>query len=78
MGVENDRDCTVFAEERLDVCLPGLLRNAAPRSEAVAIRHNELSRWREYTWAEYATRTARIGIALLELGVSPAIGGDSQ
>jgi non-ribosomal peptide synthetase component E (peptide arylation enzyme) len=54
---------------QVDDCLPALLRRAAEFGTRVALRHNELSRWREYTWEEYATRTARIGTALLALGV---------
>ena len=57
---------------QVDDCLPALLmRRAAEFGTRVALRHNELSRWREYTWEEYATRTARIGTALLALGVQP-------
>jgi long-chain acyl-CoA synthetase len=59
-------------ERQLDVSLPGLLlRRCSEIGTRVALRHNDLSRWREYTWAEYATRTAHIGMALLELGVQP-------
>lgn len=62
-----------FVERRLNIpTLPGLLlRRSAEIGARVALRHHELSRWREYTWAEYATRTAHIGMALLELGVQP-------
>jgi long-chain acyl-CoA synthetase len=57
---------------KVDDCLPALLLRRAVESGArVALRHNELSRWREYTWEDYATRTARIGTALLALGVQP-------
>jgi long-chain acyl-CoA synthetase len=35
------------------------------------MRDKELGRWREYTWAEYARRAARVGLGLLELGVEP-------
>jgi long-chain acyl-CoA synthetase len=59
-------------ERRLGDSLPGLLlQRAAELGGRVALRHNELSRWREYTWQEYATRTARVGLGLLELGVQP-------
>ena len=52
--------------------LPGLLlQRAAERPDAVALRDKELGRWREYTWEEYATRAARVGLGLLELGVEP-------
>ena len=57
-------------ERQLDGSLPGLLlRRSAEIGRRVALRHNELSRWREYTWREYAERTAHIGMGLLALGV---------
>jgi long-chain acyl-CoA synthetase len=50
--------------------VPGLLvRNALARPGAVAMRKKHLGRWREYTWEEYLTRTARIGLGLRALGV---------
>ena len=59
-------------ERQLAHSLPGLLlQRAGELGGRVALRHNELSRWREYTWEEYATRTARIGLALRELGIEP-------
>ena len=59
-------------DRRLDHSLPGLLlRRSAEIGRHVALRHNELSRWREYTWQEYAERTARIGMGLVALGVGP-------
>jgi long-chain acyl-CoA synthetase len=59
-------------ERQLDNSLPGLLLlRAAEIGRRVALRHNELSRWREYTWQEYAERTARIGTGLLAVGVKP-------
>ena len=59
-------------ERELDQSLPALLlQRSSEIGGRVALRHNELSRWREYTWEEYAARTARIGMALLELGVQP-------
>ena len=52
--------------------LPGLLvQRAEERPTAVALRKKDLGRWREYTWEEYRTRAARIGLGLLELGVQP-------
>ena len=43
--------------------LPRLLRkNALAVPDAVALRHKDLGLWREYTWAEYAERTARVGL----------------
>jgi len=57
-------------DRQLDGSLPGLLlRRSAEIGRRVALRHNELSRWREYTWREYAERTAHIGMGLLALGV---------
>ncbi len=52
--------------------LPAILLSRAdstPRS--VAMRHYEDCRWREITWAEYATRAARAGLGLVALGVGP-------
>ena len=52
--------------------LPGLLvQRAGERPTAVAMRKKELGRWREYTWEEYLTRAARVGLGLMELGVEP-------
>jgi long-chain acyl-CoA synthetase len=52
--------------------LPGLLlRQAARRPQAVAMRKKDLGRWKEYTWRDYAERAARVGLGLLELGVGP-------
>lgn len=52
--------------------LPALLLDQAAREPArVALRKKELGRWRTYTWEEYATRTAAVGLGLLELGVQP-------
>jgi long-chain acyl-CoA synthetase len=50
--------------------LPGrLLARAADTPRRVALRHKRLGRWEEVTWGEYAERTARIGVAFVELGV---------
>ena len=52
--------------------LPALLRrNARLAPDAVALRHKDMGRWREYAWAEYADRVARVGLGLLSLGVQP-------
>jgi long-chain acyl-CoA synthetase len=52
--------------------LPALLRqNAARLRHRVALRHKDLGLWREYTWAEYADRVARVGLGLAALGVEP-------
>ncbi|MBW3668811.1 MAG: long-chain fatty acid--CoA ligase, partial [Actinobacteria bacterium] len=54
------------------VSLPGLLvQRADEHPTRVALRKKDLGRWREYTWEEYRTRAARIGLGLLELGVQP-------
>lgn len=63
--------------------LPAMLRrNALTSPNAVALRHKDLGLWREYTWAEYAERTARVGLGLTALGVVPgdrvAILGDNR
>lgn len=51
--------------------MPALLRhNADAIPDAVALRHKDMGRWREYTWAEYAERTTRVGLGLLALGVT--------
>ena len=50
--------------------LPALLvQRATERPTATALRKKDLGRWREYTWDEYLSRAARIGLGLLELGV---------
>lgn len=50
--------------------LPGLLRQvAAERPDDLALRHKKFGRWREYSWREYATHSARIGLGLRALGV---------
>jgi long-chain acyl-CoA synthetase len=54
------------------VPLPAVLRrNASEWSDKVALRHKDLGRWCEYSWREYADRTARIGLALAAVGVMP-------
>jgi long-chain acyl-CoA synthetase len=47
-----------------------LLRRAAQSPNAVALRHKDLGVWREYTWGEYAARTAEVGLGLVSLGVA--------
>jgi long-chain acyl-CoA synthetase len=52
--------------------LPALLIGQAERRpDAVALRKKHLGRWRSYTWTEYLTRAAHVGLGLLELGVGP-------
>ncbi len=73
------------AELPLDavVTLPALLaRNAQLSPADVALRHKKLGRWIEYSWADYAERSARVGLGLRALGVSAgdriAILGDNR
>lgn len=50
--------------------LPELLRQiAAERPDTLALRHKKFGRWREYSWRDYATCTAKIGLGLRALGV---------
>jgi len=52
------------------VTLPALLRrNAEMAPDRVALRHKNLGYWQEYTWAEYAVRSVRVGLGLRALGV---------
>jgi long-chain acyl-CoA synthetase len=48
-----------------------LLQHAQQRPTAVALRKKHLGIWREYTWADYAQRAARVGLGLRALGVGP-------
>ena len=48
-----------------------LLRRAAERPNATALREKHLGRWRECTWRDYADRAAAVGMGLVELGVRP-------
>ena len=61
------RDAT--AAERSPTLPALLLQRTQATPDGVAMRHNDQCRWREITWTEYATRAARIGLGLLELGV---------
>ena len=59
---------TVTAEP---TSLPAMLAaRAVDMADDTALRHHELGVWVSHSWSEYATRAARIGMALLELGVS--------
>ena len=50
--------------------LPALLLEQAERRPGeLALRHKRLGLWHETSWREYAERTARAGLGLLELGV---------
>jgi long-chain acyl-CoA synthetase len=50
--------------------LPAIvLERAAATPAAVAMRKKDLGRWKEYTWADYGERSARIGLGLKALGV---------
>jgi len=52
------------------VTLPGhLRRRAREHPDRVALRHEDLGRWREYTWREYAERASRAGLGFAALGV---------
>lgn len=52
--------------------LPVLLRQqAAERPHALAMRHKKFGRWREYSWQDYATNCAHVGLGLRALGVRP-------
>jgi len=48
-----------------------LLKHAAERPDDAALREKSLGVWREISWAQYAERSARVGLGLLELGVEP-------
>jgi long-chain acyl-CoA synthetase len=48
-----------------------LLRHAAERPAAVALRRKHLGRWVETTWAEYAAQVAAVAAGLRALGVGP-------
>lgn len=50
--------------------LPAMLAaRAAETPNETAMRHHQLGLWVAHTWSEYATRAARVGMALAELGV---------
>jgi long-chain acyl-CoA synthetase len=46
-----------------------LAARAAEHPDRVALRHKDLGRWREFTWADYADHVARAGLAFRVLGV---------
>ena len=46
-----------------------LARRAALHPDRVAIRHKDLGRWKEYTWADYSDQVTRAGLAFMALGV---------
>lgn len=46
-----------------------LASRARDMSDETALRHHELGVWVSHTWSEYASRAARVGMALHELGV---------
>ncbi|HXV94516.1 MAG TPA: AMP-binding protein, partial [Pseudonocardia sp.] len=48
-----------------------LLRHAAERPGAVALRRKIRGRWEETTWAGYAARVAAVAGGLRALGVGP-------
>jgi long-chain acyl-CoA synthetase len=47
-----------------------LAAHAAEHPGRVALRHKDLGRWKEYTWADYADHVARAGLALQALEVT--------
>jgi AMP-binding enzyme len=52
------------------VTLPQLLFNhVAARPKAVALRHHELGRWKQTTWAELGKRVESIAFGLSKLGI---------
>ena len=54
----------------LAITLPERVRaHARQRPSDIALRHKDLGLWCEYTWADYAERTARAGLGLLALGI---------
>jgi long-chain acyl-CoA synthetase len=48
-----------------------LLRWAGETPTRVALRKKHLGIWKQYTWAEYADRTAAVALGLRALGVEP-------
>jgi long-chain acyl-CoA synthetase len=56
----------------IEPTLPAVLvRRATQQGGSLALRRKQLGRWKPYTWAEYATRTAEVATALEGLGVGP-------
>ena len=54
------------------VTLPALLlQRAADMPARVAMRKQHLGVWKQYTWADYAERSAAAGLGLRALGVEP-------
>ena len=52
--------------------LPDLLiARADEMGERTALRHHHMGIWVSLSWRDYATRAARVGMALAELGVEP-------
>ncbi len=48
-----------------------LIARAGEMGERTALRQHRLGVWQPHTWNDYLTRSARVGAALLELGVRP-------
>ena len=66
-----DRPTTSGAVPGNEQTLPAkLLARAARTPDRVALRHKQMGRWREYTWADYADHARAIGVGLASLGVS--------
>ena len=50
--------------------LPGLLlRQAAERPDAVALREKEFGIWQSFTWAQYLERVRAFSLGLVALGL---------
>lgn len=59
-------------EVDIEPTLPAVLvRRASQTPGALALRKKQLGRWKPYTWAEYAQRTAAVAAGLEKLGVGP-------
>jgi long-chain acyl-CoA synthetase len=48
-----------------------LLRRAAEMGDRPAMRHHRMGVWEQWSWRDYADQAARVGMALVELGVEP-------
>jgi long-chain acyl-CoA synthetase len=48
-----------------------LLRRAAELGERSAMRRHRMGVWESWSWRDYAEQAARVGMALVELGIEP-------
>ncbi|SFA79068.1 long-chain acyl-CoA synthetase [Amycolatopsis marina] len=62
---------TVDAPTTVDTLPARLLELAREQGDDVAIREKHRGCWREWTWAGYAERVAKVAAGLRELGVGP-------